>query len=239
VHDTRYASDSVSHYRDVISLHVMEEIRPTSVHFISCSSHTRSNRRSRSYDTRRYVSCAHMAARPELIIGALLSNCNSVVVQISSQTVVPPQLVAITQHTNTSPTARGPPLAVGRLAVDLNMVREEKGKAVHVLHTWKDHLFDLGCKGDPPGIVEIEVVGGEAMEGEELKTGADPAGVQDLPDADVDEVDGKDIKRSDVESKVGSPPSAAPKTHIQPEVQLSKEGDIYFHLCCQLTQTAS
>ena len=236
MHDTRYASDSVSHYRDVISLHVMEEIRPTSVHFISCSSHTRSNRRSRSYDTRRYVSCAHMAARPELIIGALLSNCNSVVVQISSQTVVPPQLVAITQHTNTSSTARGPPLAVGRLAVDLSLVRAEKGKAVNVLHTWKDHLFDLGCKGDPPGIVEIEVV---SEAGEELKTGAEPAYVQGSPDAGIDEVDGKDIDTSDLEAKVGSPPSAAPKTHIQPEVQLSKEGDIYFHLCCQLTQTAS
>ncbi|KIM52296.1 hypothetical protein SCLCIDRAFT_18213 [Scleroderma citrinum Foug A] len=76
--------------------------------------------------------------------------------------------------------------------------------------------------GDPPGIVEIEVAG-EAMKGMELKTGADPASVQDLPDADVDKVDGKDIERSDLEAKVGSPPSAAPKTRVQPEAQLSKE----------------
>lgn len=164
---------------------------------------------------------------------------NFVAVQISSQTVVPPQLVAITQHTNTSPTSRGPPLAVGRLAVDLNVVRAGgKGKAVHVLHTWKDHLFDLGRKVDPPGIVEMEVVS-EAMEGKELETGADPAGMKDSPDADVDEGDGKNVDRFGLQPKVGSPPSAAPKTRVQPEVQLSKEGDLHIHLCHQLTQTGS
>ncbi|KAI6042419.1 hypothetical protein EDC04DRAFT_2660837, partial [Pisolithus marmoratus] len=43
------------------------------------------------------------------------------VVQIpSSQTVVLPQLVAIAQYITDSPITRGPPLAVGRLAADLD-----------------------------------------------------------------------------------------------------------------------
>ncbi|KAF9007008.1 hypothetical protein BDQ17DRAFT_1423096 [Cyathus striatus] len=50
-----------------------------------------------------------------------------------------------------------PPLAVGRMALPSDLLREggrEKGKAVHVLHTWKDHLWDMGAKGDvPPGDV--------------------------------------------------------------------------------------
>lgn len=31
-----------------------------------------------------------------------------------------------------------------------------KGKAVHVLHTWKDHLFAMGNKADPPGEIEVK-----------------------------------------------------------------------------------
>ncbi|KAF8438578.1 eukaryotic translation initiation factor SUI1 family protein [Boletus edulis BED1] len=79
------------------------------------------------------------------------------VVQVSSPTVLPQQLVSIVQRTVGSTLTRGPPLAVGRLAVDLNTLKEgAKGKAVHVLHTWKDHLFDMGSKADPPGEMEIK-----------------------------------------------------------------------------------
>ncbi|KAF8317855.1 hypothetical protein DL93DRAFT_2109956 [Clavulina sp. PMI_390] len=43
------------------------------------------------------------------------------------------------------------PVAVGRLAVDTkDMKDDEKGKAVHVLHTWKDTLWSSGSKEDPP-----------------------------------------------------------------------------------------
>ncbi|KAI6038939.1 hypothetical protein EDC04DRAFT_2603597 [Pisolithus marmoratus] len=53
------------------------------------------------------------------------------VVQIpSSQIVVPPQLVAIAQYITDSPTMRGPPLAVGHLAADLDKLKAGgKGKA--------------------------------------------------------------------------------------------------------------
>jgi len=73
------------------------------------------------------------------------------------------QLVAIHQFSNTKNDdgtvihVVSPPLAVGRMAVsgnELKMRREadEKGKAVLVLHTWKDNLWEMGKKGDvPPG----------------------------------------------------------------------------------------
>ena len=68
----------------------------------------------------------------------------------------PQQLVSVVQRT-TGSTSRGPPLAVGRMAVDLATLKAgEKGKAVHVLHTWKDHLFDMGTRADPPGEMEAE-----------------------------------------------------------------------------------
>jgi translation initiation factor 2D len=60
------------------------------------------------------------------------------------------QLVSITEHHGASQV--GPPLAVGRMGVDLPLdgQEKEKGKAVLVLHTWKDWLWDMGSKGDVP-----------------------------------------------------------------------------------------
>ncbi|KAG1774733.1 hypothetical protein EV702DRAFT_1280422 [Suillus placidus] len=61
------------------------------------------------------------------------------------------QLVSITEHIHNS-TRIGPPLAVGHMAVDSDILSEAaaKGKAVFVLHAWNDHLFDMGHKGNPP-----------------------------------------------------------------------------------------
>ncbi|KAG0700484.1 hypothetical protein DFH29DRAFT_931661 [Suillus ampliporus] len=61
------------------------------------------------------------------------------------------QLVSITEHIRDS-TRIGPPLAVGRMAVNNDVLSEvdAKGKAVFVLHAWRDHLFDMGHKGNPP-----------------------------------------------------------------------------------------
>jgi translation initiation factor 2D len=61
------------------------------------------------------------------------------------------QLVSITEHIH-HPTRIGPPLAVGHVAVDSDVLSEDaaKGKAVFVLHAWNDHLFDMGHKGNPP-----------------------------------------------------------------------------------------
>ncbi|KAG6811004.1 hypothetical protein H0H92_009381 [Tricholoma furcatifolium] len=63
------------------------------------------------------------------------------------------QLVSILQynHSREAPML-SPPLAVGRMALSGDQLGEdqEKGKAVYVLHTWKDHLWEMGAKGDVP-----------------------------------------------------------------------------------------
>lgn len=63
--------------------------------------------------------------------------------------------------------ARGPPLAVGRMAIDADKIDNgvTEGKAVIVLHTWKDHLWAIGSKGDPPQAVPVAAAGVEAVSG--------------------------------------------------------------------------
>ncbi|KIN93949.1 hypothetical protein M404DRAFT_1008652 [Pisolithus tinctorius Marx 270] len=143
------------------------------------------------------------------------------VVQIpSSQTVVPPQLVAIAKYTSDSPTTRGPPLAIGVLAADLDKLKAGgKGKAVHLLHSWKDHLFAIGSKADPPGVVEIQETG-ERNEGKEGKTAETDVVEQDKPGAEVQEAEGTE------EGNAGPPVESTPGHSVQqrrPAPQLSKE----------------
>ena len=64
------------------------------------------------------------------------------------------QLVAIRQYVRKDdrPTL-SPPVAVGRMALPGDQIRKAtqgKGKAVHIYHTWKDHLWDIGSKKDIP-----------------------------------------------------------------------------------------
>ncbi|KAI5999986.1 hypothetical protein EDD15DRAFT_2236013 [Pisolithus albus] len=99
------------------------------------------------------------------------------VVQIpQSQTMAPPQLVAIAQYIKDSQTTRGPPLAVGHLAADLGRLKAGgKGKAVHLLHSWKDCLFNVGSKIDPPEVlVESDEPSAEAEE-DDADPHVDPA----------------------------------------------------------------
>ncbi|THH08838.1 hypothetical protein EW145_g2443 [Phellinidium pouzarii] len=71
--------------------------------------------------------------------------------------LAPGQVVAVTCYTQD---ALGPPLVVGRMAVaDSQLVREDgtaKGKAVHILHTIKDKLWEMGGQRDPPEPVPHE-----------------------------------------------------------------------------------
>jgi len=92
-------------------------------------------------------------------------------------------LVGIAQFTRDD--ARGPPVAVGRMAIDAGKIGRAvtKGKAVIVLHTWKDQLWTIGSKGDPPEAVPVSETGGE-------ETGAGNGGAEggegaDGPLADV------------------------------------------------------
>ncbi|KAF8637107.1 hypothetical protein AX17_003011 [Amanita inopinata Kibby_2008] len=64
------------------------------------------------------------------------------------------------------------PLAVGRMAVPSDQMRDgDKGKAVLVVHTWKDHLWDMGSKADVPEPIAIQTPqnAGEALEEGEVK----------------------------------------------------------------------
>jgi translation initiation factor 2D len=44
---------------------------------------------------------------------------------------------------------------------------KEKGKAVIVLHTWKDHLWEMGSKLDPPEDVPIQIGNADAGQSEQ------------------------------------------------------------------------
>ena len=70
------------------------------------------------------------------------------------------------------------------MAVDVNKINNgvTKGKAVVVLHTWKDNLWALGSKGEPPDALPLvdEVTGGAEDEKD------DDGGVNDnVGDADA------------------------------------------------------
>jgi translation initiation factor 2D len=70
--------------------------------------------------------------------------------------------------------AQGPPLAVGRMAVCSDKIDNgvTKGKAVNVLHTWKDYLWAMGCKVDPPEAVPLVAAGVDAaVDGNQEKDG--------------------------------------------------------------------
>src|SRR6266542_2455471 len=61
--------------------------------------------------------------------------------------------------------ALSPPLAVGWMALPSDQLKTvgKKGKAVLVIHTWKDRLWEMGSKGDMP---EDTILGTAAVEEE-------------------------------------------------------------------------
>lgn len=63
------------------------------------------------------------------------------------------QLVCVTQYYPTVDGVPriGPALAVGHMALRGDQIGGPgKGKAVNIVHTWKDHLWEMGGKEDPP-----------------------------------------------------------------------------------------
>jgi len=106
------------------------------------------------------------------------------------------QLVSIRQYVKKdgNPTLSAP-LALGRMALPSNELKgktEEKGKAVHIVHTWKDHFWDMGSKCDPPEDTIMKLA---------------------APVADEDSSEGEDTdEESDEESEDGAtPPPASEK----------------------------
>jgi len=126
-------------------------------------------------------------------------------------------LVGVAQFTRDD--ARGPPVAVGRMAIDAGKIGRgvTKGKAVIVLHTWKDQLWAIGSKGDPPEAVPVSETGGEGTgagdglggaEGDDVGEGAD------APPADAQAGQGS-VGDHPAEKKDG--PDAGPEEKLTPE----------------------
>ena len=128
----------------------------------------------------------------------------------------PQQLVSVVERT-TGSTSRGPPLAVGRMAVDLATLKAgEKGKAVHVLHTWKDHLFDMGTKADPPG--EMEAKEEEGRDKDAPKS--DPADTDEKQESMHDDV-ATDPNRTNGAASNALPPAESLMLASVPQISTS------------------
>ncbi|TDL26969.1 hypothetical protein BD410DRAFT_783083 [Rickenella mellea] len=132
------------------------------------------------------------AVIPRLTDGADLMIPGGVVTH--SPTLRINELVGITQYEEGK---RGPPLAVGRMAVNGEELRgrETKGKAVIVVHAWKDRLWEMGTKREPRESVSLPV---EDEEEEEEEVTEDNEEVKE----DVHDVVG--------EEATPPPPSTAP-----------------------------
>jgi translation initiation factor 2D len=109
--------------------------------------------------------------------------------------------------------AREPPLAVGHMAIDADKINHgvTKGKAVIVLHTWKDYLWAIGSKGEPPEAVAVSAPGDE-----ETGTGDDDK------DAEPDGGEGADAPTgTGQEPAVGDGPASEPEEKLTPEGMFS------------------
>ncbi|KAH0833987.1 hypothetical protein J3R83DRAFT_11221 [Lanmaoa asiatica] len=146
------------------------------------------------------------------------------VVQVSSPNVSPQQLVSVVQRTVGSTSTCGPPLAVGRLAVDLDTLKAAgKGKAVHVLHTWKDHLFDMGNKGDPPGEIEVKEDEGK----DEDVPRSEPAGADERQESVPDDV-ANDPNRTNGAASNALPPAESLAPTSIPKISTSAPSEPAF-----------
>ncbi|KAG8698333.1 hypothetical protein FRC08_005992 [Ceratobasidium sp. 394] len=103
---------------------------------------------------------------PASVIPILVGGADLMIPGVVPSSILPTlsegQLVAITQHQNTTP------LVVGSMALagaDLKDDTDQKGKAVVTLHAMGDTLWALGSKREPPE----ENVEGQAQEGEVVR----------------------------------------------------------------------
>ncbi|KAJ7088555.1 eukaryotic translation initiation factor SUI1 family protein [Mycena crocata] len=116
------------------------------------------------------------------------------------------QLVTVSQYTHGGNPTLSAPLAVGRMALSSDQIqdgRQEKGKAVYILHTWKDHLWDMGSKPDMPESVSFALEP-EAVH-ESLSTPSDDAPISETSPPPSTEV--PDLLEEHLSD---APPSTAP-----------------------------
>ncbi|KAJ4001159.1 eukaryotic translation initiation factor SUI1 family protein [Lentinula boryana] len=114
---------------------------------------------------------------PKAVIPILIGGADLMIPGVvhCSQSLNEGQLVSICKYERvdvdgTLTPMLSPPLAVGRMVIGSDQLQDsgqERGKAVYILHTWKDHLWELGSKGDVPMSEPIKIEGGEDMENTE------------------------------------------------------------------------
>nr|VWO97766.1 N/A [Ganoderma boninense] len=126
-----------------------------------------------------------------------------------SSALIPDQIVSVTQYHNG---AIGPPLAVGRMAVSSDTLRsaeavDAKGKAVYILHAWKDALWEMGPskKTDPPAPMEIKSSETETTVGDD----AAPSDNSTAAGAAVSPSPSNDATPAQVEAQVDSEAQAS------------------------------
>ncbi|KAG6837743.1 hypothetical protein H0H93_001669 [Arthromyces matolae] len=110
------------------------------------------------------------------------------------------QLVSVRQynHSRETPTV-SPPLVVGRMALPGNQLgkgSQDKGKAVYVLHTWKDHLWEMGSKPDVPEPIPL---------GASAEKSTDEHSNED--DSDINSAPSQQLANLTIESPEASAPS--------------------------------
>lgn len=129
------------------SLHAMEASQSSSLSINPRGSSSETHWRSRSYDPRRYILPSKC-----LLYSSDLHLCLPRKVIQHTPSLALEQIVAITQYYPQNKI--GSPIAVGKMGVPSSSLErgDVKGKAVLVLHTWKDHLWEMGDRRneDPP-----------------------------------------------------------------------------------------
>ncbi|ORY95679.1 hypothetical protein BCR43DRAFT_493418 [Syncephalastrum racemosum] len=78
------------------------------------------------------------------------------------------------------------PLAIGTMALPTKDIRPRsgmKGKAVHIIHVYHDHLWAMGDKSEPPELETISDDEYEEEEGEDEEDGRDDASKMKAPSA--------------------------------------------------------
>lgn len=105
----------------------------------------------------------------------------------------------------------GPALAVGRMALPGDQISETgKGKAVNIFHTWKDHLWEMGGKDQPPPPRAIEI---NAEANDEGPSNRDPTSTIESAS--------KNIGEASSQAQDGLPPATFQKEETNP---LSQQG---------------
>ncbi|TFY76449.1 hypothetical protein EWM64_g7560 [Hericium alpestre] len=153
-----------------------------------------------------------------ILAGAQISWCPAVS-PVSSMfyltALTPGALVCITTHQDR---ARGPAFAVGRMAVHGAQIvsnQVTKGKAVTILHIFRDHLFMMGSKCQPPEPMPFTATSTSKDEGgatvEEVTEGVGKVALEEAGSAEEASGDGNGAAQGDREASPSEEDKLSPE----------------------------